>query len=593
MSDQGSAPVTVQWALWGKQAQGVGYRVLACSAGVVSKESFDEVVTRYSPGTVETLPQVTIGWLRGTRPGGDQIALVIHDQYAWPDSGDHTVLARLFCTQYHQLATASAGYLSMYERFSVIDPWAVNRDPIAVSGLSPAATPDADDQLARRTAALLLTTKPVCILGADRVDLAGRLRFIDTVASLLPYGLRSRLSAATWVSSTFGRHRFRLFFADAQRHPGDPDRVVVWGTSDEQPIGNDTADRYLSLLTDGTLGADRLAAHTDQTDFSSASIGGMLERLSASGGGRKTSPGPERVETGDRSGPASDATIGMLLRSLARGLAGETSAMASEINQMRRHLTAQLTPAQRDDYADLIRRLKLFRPDPPVDEQLLTQLYDVLLRLAFTAPLSYADYCRAEECSGNSPVHRPLLRAMRQFGLAPAPELLVLSGLGGREWQIALQRVKAAPTTVVSIAADPALRPQHVKIIAEIIARPLSGLLGYSDRRLLKTSLSQVGFLSEALRRHFADDPKTELGLLAGLLRAACGRRFSRADIREILSSSDGAPSPALFAALVRLIEPRDVPVAAGQFAAGHLDTSAIGDQAREEVQALLHRHCG
>ena len=39
-----------------------GYRLLDCSDGSVSADSFTEVITRYSPGTLDKLPQVTISW---------------------------------------------------------------------------------------------------------------------------------------------------------------------------------------------------------------------------------------------------------------------------------------------------------------------------------------------------------------------------------------------------------------------------------------------------------------------------------------------------------------------------------------------------
>ena len=92
-----------------------------------------------------------------------------------------------------------------------------------------------DDELAARTAALLLTGNPVCILDADRVSLTDRLEFIDSVMSLLPYGMWSRMSASTWTSSTYQGHKFRLFFSNAPRQINEQDHVVIWGHPERSP----------------------------------------------------------------------------------------------------------------------------------------------------------------------------------------------------------------------------------------------------------------------------------------------------------------------------------------------------------------------
>ena len=78
-----------------------------------------------------------------------------------------------------------------------------------------------------RVAPLLLTGRPVCVLGAEGTSHLERLEFIDTVMGLLPYGFRSRMTAATWTRATNRNHRFRLYFSSAPR-ADEPDQVVIW-----------------------------------------------------------------------------------------------------------------------------------------------------------------------------------------------------------------------------------------------------------------------------------------------------------------------------------------------------------------------------
>lgn len=93
----------------------------------------------------------------------------------------------------------------------------------------------AETRLAWQTAAHLLTTRPVCVLGAGTAPFGQRLRFLDLVMSRLPYGARSQMSAATLVNPVYAGHRHRLYFASAPRPaaPGrEPDICVQWDRPD-------------------------------------------------------------------------------------------------------------------------------------------------------------------------------------------------------------------------------------------------------------------------------------------------------------------------------------------------------------------------
>ena len=94
----------------------------------------------------------------------------------------------------------------------------------------------------------------MCIIDANAVDMHDRLRLIDGVMGLLPYGLRSRMSASTWTTSTHQRHKFRLFFSNSPRVSFDSkerDHVLSWnGYRDHEQPG--TFDRSHELLSSST-----------------------------------------------------------------------------------------------------------------------------------------------------------------------------------------------------------------------------------------------------------------------------------------------------------------------------------------------------
>ncbi len=106
------------------------------------------------------------------------------------------------------------------------------------------------DGLAMRVAPLLLTGVPVCVLGADETSMDERLRFIDTVMGLLPYGFRAKMTAATWTRATNRNHRFRLFFSSAPRASDKPDHLVPWGEPELVRVPGGDAGYYYGWLDD-------------------------------------------------------------------------------------------------------------------------------------------------------------------------------------------------------------------------------------------------------------------------------------------------------------------------------------------------------
>lgn len=129
-------------------------------------------------------------------------------------------------------------------------------------------------------AALLLTTRPVCITGADHLGTAVRLQFIDSVMSLLPYGMRSSMSASTWASSTALDLKLRLFFSSSHGR-GAPGSVVVdWNQPAAANVGDDGPYRYLRWLREtGSQAREILARQATPATFQTGDISMVLSRL--------------------------------------------------------------------------------------------------------------------------------------------------------------------------------------------------------------------------------------------------------------------------------------------------------------------------
>ncbi|MFC4586683.1 hypothetical protein [Sphaerisporangium corydalis] len=237
--------ITAEWALWGKRpGTRDGDGVLSCSQGWLGPVDFGEIMTRYAPGTPAELPQVTVSWVGG---GPDaRLGLAVQEGSDGRDGlGRDIVLTRYFCAPFARLAAGPVSYGTLYESIAgcvlpVEGPLVLDVPP-----LDPAALAAAADETAVGAAALLLDGKRVCVVGGENVPLRDRLRFLDAVAALLPYGFRARLTASTWTSSAT-RHRIKLSFA---RHAPEGAHAVPWGRPVTIPADQETGHRYQRALT--------------------------------------------------------------------------------------------------------------------------------------------------------------------------------------------------------------------------------------------------------------------------------------------------------------------------------------------------------
>lgn len=292
-----TVPVRAEWALHGFAPKQQDYRLLGSSHGRLSESNFMDVIARYSPGSLTELPQVSISWI-SDRPSGDFVGLSIHDEQGIRDYlGRQAVKVRFFCVPFPELAAGSVSYLAMYEQFRSIELPISGHELIETDPASTEPTGDVGD-LAIRTAALLLTGKPVCVLGADHVDFVGRLQFLDTVASLLPYGMRARLSAATWTSPSVRSHKFRLYFSGASRSAVD--REIFWARASQYSIGHRLADFYLRWLrANPEERVRRLARETAPIGFAERDVLRMITALFDAPrlGGQPTADRPAKAVT--------------------------------------------------------------------------------------------------------------------------------------------------------------------------------------------------------------------------------------------------------------------------------------------------------
>jgi hypothetical protein len=249
--------VDVQWALYGKDAGASGDRVLACSAGDLAMVNFADAISRFQLGALHRLPQVSVSYAQPVKPGSGYLALAIHKpaddgQVALDEDGRPVTYTNYFCLPYGPLAAGGVTYQAVHEAVRDLRLPAADGATLRVTIAARPWPPPVIDPLALRVAALLLTGRSVCVLRAQHVPVAGRLGFIDTVMSLLPYGFRAKMTAATWTRATYRDHRFRLFFSDAPRGSERRDHVVSWDHPETAVITpqDGVAHEYLTWLED-------------------------------------------------------------------------------------------------------------------------------------------------------------------------------------------------------------------------------------------------------------------------------------------------------------------------------------------------------
>jgi hypothetical protein len=600
----GGAPITVeaQWALYGKRLDREGYRVLACSSGELGIRNFEEVIGRFSPGTPSTLPQVTLSHLTpGNRPAESLLAMAIHrtgegeQQIKYDDDGRRVVVTSYFCVPYHPLEPLAVSYPALYRAAAAALPLPlVDGPPIALQLAGRAGGAPAIDELTMRAAALLLTCQPVCVLGAEDTTAAERLAFIDTVMSLLPYGLRAKMTAATWTRPTNRDHRFRLFFSDTARG-ADADRFLYWGrpeaTSDLTP-GDDYAFEYLNWLREKvSRPTSELAQLTQPIGFGRDSILRAVQAVYvksqrsnvphlAIGTGSDPYPAPLiPVEPGDGRGYGEE-----LLRGCAEHLraGGPQHLIRTDIDRLWQMAQSQANDSQQARYRKVLRETRLLIAAGRLGHG-AESLYQQLLRVAFPAPFGYADYCQLEDCLERQPPPLALLKAMHAVDVSdswvtdPWVRAIVYGQLQQADpdnpgWRVALKRGPKEISLLISQLAAGGEHPDHVRIVCDFTLGCLSRV--QPNPEPIRAELRRSSFLAATLNSIAVGSEQYQVCALAGFLRAAYPHGLDRPAIIEILTGNHRPPPPALIAAVLTLADAADAELAADMYVRGSLMSS-------------------
>ena len=595
--------VTAEWARYGKNpGDHEGYRVLACSGGPVSFRGFREAIVRYDLGTPDELPQVAISYLAlNAQPDHGYLALAITE---YKDShkdatGRPIAYTRYFCAPYRDLAAEGTGYLALYQAFKGIElPWADGDPLLAQVPALPVLALSAGD-LAVRVAALLLSDRNVCVVGAWQVSVAERLRFIDSVMSLLPYGMRAKMSAATWTRST-SQHRFRLFFSDSPRAALDgreSDLVAVWGRPDQTPVPAEFgySQEYMNWL-DSALRrpAGMLTDYREVTGFGSASVLRMLERLGVSVPSRRpqvTLPGPPQGP-GEQS--QNDHVTRLMLSISERASRGNVSGLKADVTTLRNLAKRQMDQSDRHLleslrgwYRDVIFRNQLLRPQLQGQIGREAGSYDeALLTLAFGLPLSYPGYCQLEDLLGTGSAPDPppaaLLNTIRRTGLLHDPRLalIVLWHLGEKrpkEWSsLGGEGIRY----LVNCLAAPWDQEHHARIVCQALVGYLANMPGKHKPAEVREALASHDYLAPVLQAWYGDKPQYQLEVLQTFLTAAFGAKLSEGPIIDVLQRGKHAPTWALLGAVLMMLDPADPDLAdraQKSFISGGLVKSGVG----------------
>jgi hypothetical protein len=578
--------VPVEWGLWGKEPNVPGYRIMRCSNGALGAADFHRFVSRYSSGVKETLPQYTVGWIPGRSGGTEYLVVAIHelaDQDPARAGGrvrasrDREIeYIRLFCARYTDLAQYRATYYELVDAVKDTQLPAELTEPLRV-GLPEFDPPHfhaAVRGYAESVAALLLTTRPVYILGSDgsdAFDAFARLRFIDYVLSLLPYGLRATFSASTWASATARDLKLRLFFTNARRAPEDG-ICLHWGqpAAPELLAADLSARHYASWLEHG--GSNALAELAEQAD-------------------------PVRFTADDVrkavDGAPHDRPVEDVIEALADGLRRQDQpAVTAAVKRLRtQYRNKPPDAAGRLWYRQEVDRRGLLRPHAGLNAGTIASVYRVLLDLAFQNPLSYSGYCDLVDYAGGPPTGALRREVLKRSFEGYVPWLLVLSTedeyseLKLREILLEQGIAPTAPLREVQVVIG-RVRREHRAAVYDFAVNYLR--VTAPDSRAV---LRRLGYITTTVEAAFPGDLKEQRIRLESTLRFVYDGLLSDEQAQEIYAQPGLNVTPAFKAAVERLRRPPEqVPAPPGRPKKRRPESRQAGEPAGSRLSGLRNR---
>jgi hypothetical protein len=529
---EATVTVTVEWAIWGTLPSQGGFGVLHHSQGRLGSDDFREIAERFRLGTFRELPQATIVW---APKNGGYVGLAIHERSSELDWLHRaTVTTRYFCVPYSELAATPVSYETLYEVLSACR-LPVEGDLVTdlpVLDIEAAAASVTDRSLA--IAALLLTGNPVCVIGADDLPMAERLRCIDLVADLLPHGLRARFSAATWTDNAT-THRIRLAFAD---HPADRAVTVDWNGEIELPADpSHDLTRYLLAEMRKRPVDDLVRAFAQATEpLAFRDVWNrcltLLDRF-----GR-----PEIEHSSD----VGQTSVGTLVEECVRHAdSGEHGFLTQRLRMLAFLIrNREFSAEEREDAFRVLLHNDVFAKRVELPDIVEEQFYGVLLDAALGATLTAESVDRIVESA--TTLTEPLVMALRARSHADAGVTLKLARHSVSQ-RPGLGFSSLSSADLVGAAAWETSDPATLRSVCIELTR--RGQLR-SEARLIAEALARHGYLQETIPGLYPDDVESQIGLFRELLRSGHGTDLDASALKAVMDGVDNAPSPAMRVAL-------------------------------------------
>ncbi|WP_214107535.1 hypothetical protein [Acrocarpospora catenulata] len=544
----GHVRLQVEWAVEGKTpGSNKDYGLLACSRGGLTPHDFTEIRSRYVTGTPKELPQITIGWV-----GGKEYTRLLLIIRRWSDQADsfgrRIAQTHYFSVLYSDLAEQRISYEGLYAALDaeldaerlVIDlanPESCDPLDIHVPVLDPGTLAKRVNDAAIRVAATLLSNRQLVVVGAESLPPLQRLRFLDVVTALLPYGLRTKLSASTWTSGITD-HGIRLSFASTVPPKA---QQVTWG--DPVTVPYEGKAYYELLIEHGDRLTDVvawLARDSELRSFSSDTARGAVGLLAGFGVALTTGtydPWAGGLHTpgaiGDALRQCDELVRNQDIESLSRVLGHLELAVADR--------KGRFDPDEQARYREIVRDYRLLSPRPGLKNDVWDRLCSVVLRIAYGSVLTLEGLLHVLD---HVDVVRPdLIQAMARMD-TPDPYVCLYLATRLEDYR---QAQAVERLSVDELARAAAQEPyDHL-----VIEAALDGLVRQGQRQqdgALAAALQSYGHLVVPVVFHFPDADQ-RLAKLRRLIEVAYGSNRDKPTFAKIVPFPPAPQDALLFAA--------------------------------------------